>query len=65
MTLPFKVPLTDVSRIKGNWIDLWNNMVNRLLKVTLQAFCEGGGQDVRDEALKIAEDCPGVCPRQS
>lgn len=42
MTLPFKVPLTDVSRIKGNWIDLWNNMVNRLLKVTLQAFCEGG-----------------------
>lgn len=45
-------------------------MVNRLLKVTLPAFCEAGGrwggQDkARDEALKIAEDCPGVRPRQS
>lgn len=42
-----------------------------LLKVTLPSILQEEGkqkkrgQDVRDEALKIAEDWPGVRPRQS
>lgn len=41
MTLPFNVPLTNMSWIKGDWIDLHNNIVNAVLKVTLPAIYRG------------------------
>lgn len=63
MTLPFNVPLTtNIPSMKENWIDLKISVVNLSPRST---FCRKKGQGVRDEALKIAEDWPGVCPRLS